>query len=112
MEIKIQKDILDIIKDIKDIDEQLNSSELNREKIQKITLKAKTKFSSETMTYELSCSAISGKSIEPIGDISSECLLNRFPLYRSLYLNELRKKCKDEEEYYEVLKEHQINVKY
>ena len=39
MEIKVQKDILDIIKDIKDIDEQLNSSNPDCEKLQEITLK-------------------------------------------------------------------------
>lgn len=53
MEIKVQKDILDIIKNIKDIDEQLNSSNPDCEKLKEIILKAKLKFQKESIIYEV-----------------------------------------------------------
>lgn len=93
MEIKVQKDILDIIKDIKDIDEQLNSSNPDCEKLQEITLKAKLKFQEESTTYEVAEELKPNTQYISINQMSINDFIQRLPFYKSLYIKELKSKC-------------------
>ena len=101
-------EIIEIVKDIQDIDKQIRAEYPSIEQLQNINIKAKAKFPKETSEYEIANSLISGNStMTPINVAPANILLNRLPFYRNLYINELRKKC-DEEEYFEILKEHKI----
>ena len=105
---RLDKDILEIIKDIQDINEQMNAKEPNKIKLQIINSKAKAKFPEETANCELALSVFSGNtSLTPISAAPIRLLLDRLPIYRDLYINELRKKC-GETKYFEILKEYKI----
>lgn len=93
MEIKQQSNILDIIKDIKEIDEQLNSSNPNCEKSQEITLKAKLKFQKESAIYEIMEGLKPNTQYIPITQMSTNDFIQRLPFYKALYIKELKIKC-------------------
>lgn len=105
---RLDKDILEIIKDIQDINEQMNTKEPNKIKLQIINEKAKIKFPKETAMCEFEISAFSGNSsLIPIDAAPIRLLLDRLPIYRNLYINELRKKC-EKTTYLEILREYKI----
>lgn len=93
MEIKVQKDILDIIKDIRDIDEQLNSPNPDCEKLKEITLKAKLKFQKESTIYEVAEELKPNTQYISIHQMSINDFIQRLPFYKSLYIKELKSKC-------------------
>lgn len=90
---QFEKEISEIIKDIQDIDKQLNSSYTNREKLQEITLKAKFKFQKEAVTYEAMEELKPNTKYISIDQMSITDFIQRLPFYKSLYMNELKGKC-------------------
>lgn len=107
MNLKEAKEILDIVHDIKEIDEQLNSKNPQIDKLQEITLKAKQKFPNETGVYEVSQSLKPGTEFIPVNQMPINELLQRLPYYRNLYIYELIKKY-GQSKAEDVLKEYNI----
>jgi len=104
---ELEKDILETIKDIQDIDKQLNSSYPNREKLQEITLKAKLKFQKESTTYEVIEELKPNTQYISINQMSINDFIQRLPFYKSLYIKELKSKC-DLETFSKLLLEYEI----
>ena len=96
MNIEEMKEILELEKSIKEINEQLNSNNPDCNKLQEITLKAKKKFIRETTDYELGKIFIPNTHIIPVKEMTVNELISRLPFYKSLYLNELKNKYEDE----------------
>lgn len=90
---KLEKEILELIKNIQDIDKQLNLSYPNREKLKEITLKAKSKFQKESITYESIEELKPNTQYISIDQMSITDFIQRLPFYKSLYMNELKSKC-------------------
>lgn len=101
MNIKEEKEIMDIVKDIKDIDKQLKSLNPEYDKLQEITIKAKKKFYNETSSYEALQATKPNTKFIPINEMAISEFIQRLPFYRSLYVNELIGKVG--KEYYEEL---------
>jgi len=86
---KLEKEILETIKDIQDINKELSSQNHDAEKLRSINRKAKL-----NATYI------------PIDSMNIAQLISRLPFYKTLYLEELRKNTK---ECYEIiLKEYEL----
>lgn len=109
--IKEAKEISEIVHDILEIDEQLNSNNPQRDKLIEIILKAKQRFFSEVCDYE--GNIIKNQSFAKrctVFELSTNELFQRLPYYRELYLNELIKKC-GQSVVEEILKEYNISIK-
>lgn len=96
MNYREQKDILDIVKKLKDIDEQLESSNPDYLKLQEITIDTKIKFPKETSAYESNRSIEPNTQYIPINQMPINEFLPRMNFYRRLYILELIKKCGNE----------------
>ena len=97
---KLEKDILETIKDIQDINKELSSQNHNIEKLRSINRKAKQKFIIETSAYEISKEQLPNATYITIDSMNIDQLFSRLPFYKSLYLDDLRKNAKD---YYEII---------
>ena len=97
---KLEKDILETIKDIQDINKELSSQNHNIEKLRSINRKAKQKFIIETSAYEISKEQLPNATYITIDSMNIDQLISRLPFYKSLYLDDLRKNAKD---YYEII---------
>ena len=96
---------------IKQIDEQLNSNNPQRDKLIEIILKAKQRFFSEVCDYE--GNIIKNQSFSKrctVFELSTNELFQRLPYYRELYLNELIKKY-GQSVAEKILKEYNIFIK-
>lgn len=105
------KEISEIVYDILEIDEQLNSDNPKRDKLIEIILKAKQKFLIEVCEYE--GNIIKNQSFAKrctVFELSINELFQRLPYYRDLYLNELVKKY-GQSVVEEILKEYNISIK-
>ena len=106
---ELEKDILETIKDIQDINKELSSPNHDIEKLCSINRKAKQKFIIETSAYEISKEQLPNATYIPIDSMNVEQLISRLPFYKTLYLDDLRKNTK---EYYEkILNEYEILMK-
>ena len=85
------EEVAEIIHAIAEIDEQLNSSTPDYDKLCSITIKAKNKFPNETSSYELAKFVQSKTVFIPINQMNINELLNRLTFYRSLYVTKLAK---------------------
>ena len=102
---KLEKDILETIKDIQDINKELSSQNHNIEKLRSINRKAKQKFIKETAAFEIGISQPNSTYIH-IDCMNINQLFCRLPFYKNLYLEELRKQSN---EYYEkIIKEYEL----
>lgn len=103
---ELEKDILETIKDIQDINKELSSPNHDIEKLRSINRKAKQKFIIETSAYEISKEQLPNATYIPIDSMNVEQLISRLPFYKTLYLDDLRKNTK---EYYEkILNEYEL----
>ena len=82
---------IEIIHAIADIDEQLNSSTPDYDKLCSITIKAKNKFPNETYSYELAKFVQPETIFIPINQMTLNELLDRLVFYRNLYVAKLAK---------------------
>lgn len=82
---------IEIIQAIADIDEQLNSSTPDYDKLWSITIKAKNKFPNETSSYELAKFVQPETIFIPINQMTVNELLDRLVFYRNLYVAKLAK---------------------
>lgn len=100
-EIKENKEILDLVKHIKDIDAQYKNQ--NREKIEEILKELQKEFFIESKVFELKEAGGNLNNIFPIEQISLNNLYNKLPYYRNLCEAKLLEKCS--KELYEKLKD-------
>ena len=98
---ELEKDILETIKDIQKINNELCSQNHDVEELRNINRKAKQKFVMETSAYEISKEQLPNATYIPIDSMNIEQLISRLPFYKALYLDDLRKNA---EEYYENIK--------
>ena len=103
---QLEKDILEIIKDIQDINNELNSQNHDIEKLRNINRKAKQKFFLETSTYEMEMEQLPNTTYISIDSMNVNQLISRLPFYKTLYLKELRKN--SNELYEKLLKEYEL----
>ena len=87
----LNEEVSEIVHAIADIDEQLNSSKPDYDKLCDITVKAKNKFPNETSSYELVKFEQPGTVFVPVNQMSVNELLDRLVFYRNLYLAKLAK---------------------
>lgn len=93
-EIKENKEILDLVKHIKDIDAQYKNQ--NREKIEEILKELQKEFFIESNVFELKEAGGNLNNIFPIEQISINNLYNKLPYYKSLCEAKLLEKCSKE----------------
>lgn len=103
---QLEKDILEIIKDIQDINDELNSQNHDIEKLRNINRKAKQKFILETSTYEMAMEQFPNTTYISIDYMNVNQLISRLPFYKTLYLEELRKN--SNKLYEKLLKEYEL----
>ena len=84
------KDIEETIKNINEIDNELNNPIHDLEKLKNISRKARNKFPLEISSYEFG-SSISSSSVIPFDKATKEIHISRLPFYRTLYLSELNR---------------------
>ena len=97
---ELEKDVLETIEDIQDINNELYSPNHDVEKLRSINRKAKQKFIKETSAYEILQEQLPNTIYIPIDSMNIDQLISRLPFYKSLYLEDLRKNVK---EYYEKI---------
>lgn len=93
---KEEQEILDIVKEINEIDEQLKSDSPEYSKLVEITLKAKKDFLLETSSYEAINSFNPNTKFIHVNEMTIGELISRLPFYKSLYLERLRVKSVNE----------------
>lgn len=85
----LNEEVAEIIHAIADIDNQLNSSKPDYDKLCAITIKAKNKFPKETSSYELEKFVQPGTVLIPVNQMNVNDLLDRLVFYRNLYVAKL-----------------------
>lgn len=90
-DIKKIHEINEIEECLKDINNELNTTNHNIDKLREINKKAKQKFIIETSAYEVGKETIPNTRYIPIDKMSINDLLERLPLYKILYEKELSK---------------------
>lgn len=87
----LNEEVTEIVQAITDIDEQLNSSKPDYNKLCTITVKAKNKFPNEASSYELIKFEQPGTVFIPVSQMTINELLDRLVFYRKLYVDKLAK---------------------
>ena len=88
---ELNRQILDIIKDIKDIDIQINNP--TDEGVKEVILNVKNKLPIDTIMFEEKLSILSKGKLTNIDNVSFSELYNRLPYYRGLCVNYLMNIC-------------------
>lgn len=93
-DIKKLQEIKEVEDALKDINDELNTNYHNINKLRDINKKAKQKFVIETSAYEIGKEMIPNTKYISITEMNIDELLERLPLYKILYENELVELCK------------------
>lgn len=106
-ELKKEKEVLDFIKDIKDLTEQQKNP--TRDGIEKIILSIKDKYKLETEVFEKTSAIINNGVLTDIKNISNDILYGKLQSYKEIVIIKFIEKY-GKENYNEVVKEYKLEV--
>lgn len=101
-----EKEVLELIKDIKDLNTQERN--FNRQKLESVILSVKQKFFIESHAYESMSAVISGGVTTNIQNLTDDTLKGKIPYYKSLCVERLMEKCG--KEFNKIVKENNLEV--
>ena len=107
MDLLETKEIKELIDNIKD----LNSLKVNfdRKKLEDLLLKLQKKYLAKSLVFELSYLTNPNGSFSSIDNVSDNDLKNKIPYYKSLCIDNLKKKC-GQEKYNEIVEKYELEV--
>lgn len=103
---KNEKKILELIKKVKDLNEQERN--LNRQKLENVILSIKQKFFIESQIHEPMLTVTFGGVTTTIQNITADTLKGKIIFYKSLCVERLMEKCG--KEFNKIIKEHNLEV--